>query len=182
MKFCLDDRAAASLRNEADKLSRVMCAGRHEGIVPLRNIYLKATPPCLEYEYVAGGDLAGLIQQLHEQKQATPDYLARWMLHLAGTVRFAHELTPPLVHRDLKPANILVQRGKDGKLSLRVADFGISEVAAAQRWAARRIRKWSRRWCMALTRPCTPRRSRWPDCQPIRATTFMPWALSGIRC
>ena len=132
LKFCLDKKAADTLRNEAEKLTRVMKAGHHDGIVPLRQIYLKNDPPCLEYDCVAGGDLGGLIQQLHEQKQATPDYMARWMLHLAATVRFAHGLTPPLVHRDLKPANILVQRGKDGKLSLRVADFGISEVAAAQ--------------------------------------------------
>ena len=54
------------------------------------------------------------------------------MLHLAATVRFAHQMKPPLVHRDLKPANILVQRGADGKFSLRVADFGISSVAASQ--------------------------------------------------
>jgi hypothetical protein len=61
LKFCLDQKAAASLRNEAEKLSRVMQAGRHDGIVPLRQVYLKADPPCLEYEYVAGGVLHGRL-------------------------------------------------------------------------------------------------------------------------
>src|SRR5205807_8691851 len=108
LKFCLDARAAASLRNEADKLSRVMQHGRHAGIVPLRQVYLKADPPCLEYEFVDGGDLTGLIQELHQKGRVSPEHVARWMLHLASTVRFAHGLKPPLVHRDLKPANILV--------------------------------------------------------------------------
>jgi hypothetical protein len=44
LKFCLDGRAATSLRNEADKLNRVMQHGRHAGIVPLRQVYLKADP------------------------------------------------------------------------------------------------------------------------------------------
>jgi hypothetical protein len=132
LKFCLDARAAASLRNEADKLDRVMRHGRHAGIVPLRQVYLKADPPCLEYEYVEGGDLAGLIQEMHSKGPPRPDEVARWVLHLAGTIRFAHALTPQLVHRDLKPANILVQRSADGNFSLRVTDFGISELAAAQ--------------------------------------------------
>jgi hypothetical protein len=51
---------------------------------------------------------------------------------LAAAVGFAHRQTPPIVHRDLKPANILVQRSADGKVALRVADFGIGGVAASQ--------------------------------------------------
>jgi serine/threonine protein kinase len=54
------------------------------------------------------------------------------MRGLAKPGAFAHRLSPPLVHRDLKPANILVQRRPDGKLSLKVADFGIGGVASGQ--------------------------------------------------
>ena len=131
LKFCLDPEAGATLRHEARALNRVMQAGRHAGIVPLRQAYLDSDPICLEYEYVEGGDLAALVQELHQGGKANPEAIARWLLHLASTVRFAHEIKPdPLVHRDLKPANILVQRSPDGKFSLRVADFGISAVAA----------------------------------------------------
>ena len=52
-------------RNEAGVLDRVMQKGRHAGIVPLLHTYLSADPPCLEYEYVEGGDLTGLIQEMH---------------------------------------------------------------------------------------------------------------------
>ena len=39
-----------------------MRQGRHPGIVALLDTYLDGDPPCLKYEYVAGGDLAGLIR------------------------------------------------------------------------------------------------------------------------
>ena len=55
-------------------------------------------------------------------------------------VRYAHRLTPPIVHRDLKPANILVQPRPDGKVELRVADFGIGGIAAKLRASTRRNR------------------------------------------
>src|SRR5262249_7236219 len=54
-------RGVRALRNEAAVLDRVMRQGRLEGIVPLLHTYLGAQVPCLEYEYVEGGDLAGLI-------------------------------------------------------------------------------------------------------------------------
>jgi serine/threonine protein kinase len=131
LKFCLDPDASKSLRHEAVALNRVMQAGKHPGIVALRQAYLDNDPICLEYEYVEGGDLGGLIQELHQRGKMKPEEVARWLLHLANPIRFAHQMKPPLVHRDLKPANILVQRGPEGKFSLRVADFGISSVAAS---------------------------------------------------
>ncbi len=130
LKFCLDTTTAEALRHEAEVLDQVMQQGRHPGIVPLRNAYLNANPPCLEYEYVAGGDLAGLIQELRIKGGPPPLTAARIVHNLAQTVGFAHRLPRPIVHRDLKPANILVQRGPDRRLALRIADFGIGALAA----------------------------------------------------
>ena len=63
LKFCLDPAAKERLlKHEAKIINQVMQQGKHEGIVPLLHTYLSADPPCLEYEYVEGGDLAGLIQ------------------------------------------------------------------------------------------------------------------------
>ena len=68
LKFCLDPAAKDRLlRHEAAILNQVMRQGRHPGIVALQHTYLSADPPCLEYEYVAGGDLAGLIQEWRRQ-------------------------------------------------------------------------------------------------------------------
>src|SRR5262245_27471915 len=64
LKFCLDPAAKDRLlRHEAAILNQVMRQGRHPGSVQLRQTYLSADPPCLEYEYVPGGDLSGEIRR-----------------------------------------------------------------------------------------------------------------------
>jgi formylglycine-generating enzyme required for sulfatase activity len=133
LKFCLDPAARDRLlRHEAAVLNQLMRQGRHPGIVTLQHTYLSADPPCLEYEFVPGGDLAGLLHEWRADPTGPgrAELAARLMLDLSRVVAFAHKLSPPIVHRDLKPANILVQRGADGKAALRVADFGIGGVAA----------------------------------------------------
>jgi formylglycine-generating enzyme required for sulfatase activity len=132
LKFCLDATAATALRNEARLLDRVMQHGSRPGIVPLLQTYLRADPPCLEYEYVEGGDLTGLVQEQLTEGGASPEFAAKTISQLARTIAFAHRLDPPIVHRDLKPANILVQRRPDGGVDLLIADFGIGGIAAAQ--------------------------------------------------
>jgi formylglycine-generating enzyme required for sulfatase activity len=135
LKFCLDPAARDRLlRHEAAVLNQLMRQGKHPGVVTLQHTYLSADPPCLEYEFVPGGDLAGLLHEWRSDSAgpARADHAARLMLELSRVVAFAHKLSPPIVHRDLKPANILVQRGAGGEMVLRVADFGIGGVAANQ--------------------------------------------------
>jgi formylglycine-generating enzyme required for sulfatase activity len=131
LKFCLDAQAAQWLRHEAALLDRVRSQGTHPGIVRLQHTYLSAATPCLEYEYVPGGDLCGLIAQWRDSPpmQRLADSL-RLMHELADIVAHAHRLDPPIVHRDLKPANILMQPAPGGSSRPRVADFGIGGVAA----------------------------------------------------
>ncbi len=133
LKFCTDADAAKSLRHEAAVLNQVMRQGKHPGIVQLQHTYLRAEPPCLEYEYVADGDLTGLIHDRH-QAPGGCSLLAMTKLigQLAEIVGFAHRLSPPIVHRDLKTANILVSQLVDGTLQLKVADFGIGGIGASQ--------------------------------------------------
>ena len=134
LKFCLNPASRHLLGHEAAVLNQVMRQGRHPGIVPLLQTYLHADPPCLAYEYVEGGDLAGLIQAWHGPFGKLPARLvedaAGVVRELADIVAHAHQLEPPIVHRDLKPANILVQRLADGRTALRIADFGISGLVA----------------------------------------------------
>ncbi len=128
LKFCLDAAARDRLlKHEAGVLNQVMRQGKHEGIVPLLHTYLNADPSCLAYEYIDGGDLAGLIQERRGGLSA--QQAARVIQRLAEIVGFAHRLNPPIVHRDLKPANILVKSRPDGKLALRITDFGIGGLA-----------------------------------------------------
>ncbi len=137
LKFCLDAAARDRLlKHEAAVLNQVMRQGKHEGIVPLLHTYLSADPPCLAYEYIDGGDLAGLIQ---ERRDGLPAQQAARIIHrLAEIVGFAHRLSPPIVHRDLKPANILVKSRPGGKLALRITDFGIGGLAVQEAMAQSR--------------------------------------------
>jgi serine/threonine protein kinase len=139
LKFCLDAASVRALRNEAGVLDRVMQHGQHSGIVPLLQTYLSADPPCLEYEYVEGGDLSALIRELHARGQLKPAAATRLLLRLAEIVAAAHRADPPIVHGDLKPANVLVRRTPEGKFEPRVTDFGIGGLAAAR--AARETRR-----------------------------------------
>jgi formylglycine-generating enzyme required for sulfatase activity len=133
LKFCLDAAVRDRLLDhEADIVAQVLRQGKHPGIVELRQAYLEGDPPCLEYEYVEGGDLAGLIQERQPHGGLPPASALQVMQRLAEPIAFAHGLKPPIVHRDLKPANILVRRSADRKLSFKVADFGIGDVAASQ--------------------------------------------------
>lgn len=131
LKFCLDAAATRSLLLEAGNVSHVLNQRHHAGIVRLQKVH-EGDPLCLEYEYVEGGDLCGLIRELHEKDAATSNRTGRLLLQLAETMAFVHKLNPPLVHRDLKPANILVERQDDGEYRLRIADFGISASASRQ--------------------------------------------------
>jgi serine/threonine protein kinase len=96
--------------------------------VPLLETYLRADPPCLMYEFIEGGDLAGLIQETHERALLTPAFATQVVQRLASTVAFAHQ--HGLVHRDLKPAKILVRRSEANDFSLHIADFGIGGLTA----------------------------------------------------
>jgi serine/threonine protein kinase/Leucine-rich repeat (LRR) protein len=129
LKLCLDQASAASLRHESALLSRIKSQGTHRGIVKLLSTHLRADPPALVYEYIDGGNLAGLLQD--HPSGLTPQRAGQIMLRLAQIVGFTHRLNPPIVHRDIKPANILLQK-RDGKLELKVADFGIGGIAASQ--------------------------------------------------
>src|SRR5262249_28469468 len=87
---------------------------------------------CLEYEYIAGGDLAGLIQELHNKGRPAADMAGKIMRRLAAIIGTVHGQRPPIVHRDLKPANILVQKTPRGTFQFKVADFGIGQVTARE--------------------------------------------------
>ncbi len=134
LKFCLDPAAKDRLlRHEAAVLNQAMRQGRHSGIIPLLRTYLSADPPCLEYQYVEGGDLGGFIAQRPQGSRALPVETATTIiLRLAKIVGYAHRLAPPIVHRDLKPANILLEKAPDNKFHLRIADFGIGGLAAGR--------------------------------------------------
>ena len=140
LKFCTDSMAKdILLRHEAAVLDLMTRQGRHPGIVPLLDAHLSSDPPCLKYEYIAGGDLTGLIREWKTLAPAQRVLNANQLMQrLAPIVAYAHRLGPPIVHRDLKPANILAQCPGNGDYRLWVTDFGIGGAVAASTLSAAR--------------------------------------------
>jgi serine/threonine-protein kinase len=92
----------------------------HPNIVNLLDIVEEDGRHYLVMEYVAGGDLSGLISQSPEGLHL--DQVLSITLDLADALTRAHRLD--IVHRDLKPANILI--AEDG--TPRLTDFGFSHM------------------------------------------------------
>ena len=132
LKFCVNsENSEQFFAHEAALLSRAMPQRSHSGLVALRNTYLRSQPPCLEFEYVEGGDLARMIMEWsQEDPRASIRRAARITHRLACIVGHFHCNQPPIVHRDLKPANILIQRLANRRFALKIADFGIGGVAS----------------------------------------------------
>ena len=124
LKFCTDAQASRSLTKEVELLDRIRTEGRHPDIVELIYPHLRCSPPCLEYEYVDGGDLSRLMD-VRADRPFTPLEIAKIMVRIATPVAFAHERG--IVHRDLKPQNVMVAR-KDGKAHFKITDFGIGGI------------------------------------------------------
>ena len=131
LKFCLAPELAHYIRHESELLSRIMeLSGNNPGIVRLQQAWLSCEPPCLEYEYINGGDLCGLMSEwLNLPGERRVLMALQMLLKLARTVAPLHALQLPIVHRDLKPANVLVLRKPEGRIDLKIADFGIGGLA-----------------------------------------------------
>ena len=47
---------------------------------------------------------------------------------MADALQYLHAQHPPVIHRDLKPDNILGKTNIDGKVTWKIADFGVARV------------------------------------------------------
>ncbi len=129
VKFCFG-KTGRDLIHEADLINRVMAAGEHDNIVPLKNANLEGDTPWIQFEYVSGGNLTDWIYQLGKKPKSrrVTEVLAA-LKQLISAVGYFHGLNPAIVHRDLKPSNILFD---EKKKKLRITDFGIGSITAQE--------------------------------------------------
>jgi serine/threonine-protein kinase len=112
-RFMREARAAVKIKSE--HVARVTDVGQ-----------LASGATYIVMEYLEGSDLA---QWLEQRGQLPIEQAADFVLQACEAIAEAHALG--IVHRDLKPSNLFCIRRPDGRLSIKVLDFGISKVTAA---------------------------------------------------
>jgi len=110
IRFVREARAAVKIQSE--HVARVFDVAR-----------LENGAPYIVMEHLDGTDLAAWLTR----DGALPvEQAVDFVLQACEAIAEAHALG--IVHRDLKPANLFVIRRRDGVLSVKVLDFGISKT------------------------------------------------------
>ncbi|HEU4406130.1 MAG TPA: serine/threonine-protein kinase [Polyangiaceae bacterium] len=113
-RFLREAQAAARMRGE--HVARVMDAG-----------ILETGEAFLVMEHLEGRDLAAALDA---EGPLPVEDAVDYLLQACEAVAEAHALG--IVHRDLKPANLFLTRAPDGSAFVKVLDFGLSKLAAAE--------------------------------------------------
>jgi len=107
--FAREARAAVKIKSE--NVARILDVGT-----------LETGAPYMVMEYLDGADLGTWVQRGPLPIDQAVDFVIQACVAIAE----AHGLG--IIHRDLKPSNLFCVRGADGRLKIKVLDFGISKV------------------------------------------------------
>lgn len=99
---------------------------RHASLPKVMDYFSEGDGEFLVMEYIAGHDLAELLEQ--QQAPFPQDQVLAWADELLKLLDYLHTREPPIVHRDIKPANLKVT--SQGEIFL--LDFGLAKGAAGQ--------------------------------------------------
>ena len=102
--------------------ARVLASLSHPGIPNVIDYFAENNRHYLVMEFVAGGDLQGMLDKLGPKGKLPEGRVLRWARQMLDVLSFLHGQTPPIIYRDLKPGNIMID--KDGRAML--IDFGIA--------------------------------------------------------
>jgi serine/threonine protein kinase len=113
--------------------ARVLSALSHGNIVPVYDVGKVGTALYIAMEYVAGKDLAAIIERAAARRTRIPLPLALFVgRELANGLAYAHRArirgSDGLIHRDVSPENVLVSY--EGQV--RLIDFGIFRGAGTE--------------------------------------------------
>jgi serine/threonine protein kinase/peroxiredoxin len=99
---------------------------RHASLPKVMDYFSEGDGEFLVMEYIAGHDLAELLEQ--QQAPFPQDQVLAWADELLKLLDYLHTREPAIVHRDIKPANLKITR--EGEIFL--LDFGLAKGAAGQ--------------------------------------------------
>ena len=112
----LDSDGLARVRREAQAMGRL---GDHPQIVTVFDIGEEASQPYIVSQYMAGGDLAGVLDKAEGRRLPLSEAL-RVATQVCQGLEHAH--ANGIIHRDLKPGNIWLT--EDG--TVKIGDFGLA--------------------------------------------------------
>jgi serine/threonine-protein kinase len=126
-KFCQDAQHLRSLKRE-QKLFRLMAEvlGDRPDIARLYEVRLQEPPYYLEMEYTAGGNLEEWSEKQGGVARVSLAARIELMAQVGEALAAAH--TVGVIHKDIKPTNVLIHEERDGRLQVRLTDFGIGEL------------------------------------------------------
>src|SRR5260370_10344660 len=113
-----EKKAIEDFTREANVLARLS----HPGIPTLIDHFEENSRQYLVMEFVAGGDLQAVLDQLGAKGKIAEDRVLRWARQMLDVRDFLHAQKPSIIYRDLKPGNIMIE--KEGRAML--IDFGIA--------------------------------------------------------
>lgn len=109
VRFRLEAEAIAKLKHQS--IVHVFETGSHNGA------------PFFAMEYVDGVNLSR-----HLSGKPLPSRLASELaVELTSAIHYSHQRG--IIHRDLKPANVLIDQRTDGRMAIKITDFGLAKRA-----------------------------------------------------
>ncbi|RHY47404.1 hypothetical protein DYB38_007130 [Aphanomyces astaci] len=84
--------------------------------------WTKPADMALVTEYMAGGDLRGVLVANSSAQSFTWHHKVQCALHIAEGLVYLHTMDPKVIHRDLKSRNVLL----DADFNAKITDFGIA--------------------------------------------------------
>ena len=124
IKFLRRALASDELRTRFEREARA--AGRIESehvVLVLDAGALEDGSPFMVMEHLDGRDLARVLK---EDGPLSVEQAVDCMLQVCAALAEAH--AHGIVHRDLKPANLFLTRRTDGRVHVKVVDFGIAKI------------------------------------------------------
>ncbi|MCZ6699015.1 MAG: tetratricopeptide repeat protein [Planctomycetota bacterium] len=126
-KFCFDASRLRSLKREL-RLFRLIkeTLGERPDIAHLYEVRLDVAPYFLEMEYARDGDLFCWSEAKGGIGAVPLKTRMEIVAQASQALAAAHSVG--VIHRDVKPLNILIDESKDGRVQVRLTDFGIGEL------------------------------------------------------
>ncbi|CAG2112699.1 unnamed protein product [Medioppia subpectinata] len=124
----IDDSKRQEIIREVQNLANL----RSEYIVNYRNSWLENNQMYIEMDFYTQ-NLQTIIDNKHlvfGRQTGEPMKVFEYFLcceiftELLESVRYLHELCPPVIHRDLKPANVLISLNSNNNRFIKICDFG----------------------------------------------------------